>query len=95
MTIKQQIFVNKYLEFGNASEAAMWVYNTSKRNVAAQIGYENLRNPYIKEAIQSYLEHKMCLPTYVAEAFVDVLKNGTMMQKYEASRTYLKMQGLI
>lgn len=95
MTLKQKIFVNKYLEFGNATEAAMFVYNTNKRNVAAQIAYENLRKPYIKEAIQSYLTHKQRLTIYVAEAFVDVLKNGTMMQKYEASKTYFKIQGLL
>lgn len=95
MTIKQKLFVNKYLEIGNATEAAMQVYGTNKRNVAAQIGYENLRNHEIKEAIQSYLKHKMCLPTYVAEAFVDVLKNGTISQKLEATTKYLKIQGLL
>lgn len=95
MTLKQKLFINKYLEYGNATEAAMQVYSTKKRNVAAQIGYENMRRPYIKQAIQSYLEHKMRLPTYVAEAFIDVLQNGTMSQKFETSRMYLKMQELL
>lgn len=94
MTIKQKIFVNKYIEFGNATEAAMWVYNTKKRNVAAQIGYENMRKPYIKEAIDSYLTHKVRLPTYIAEAFVDVLKNGTVSQRLNASIAYFKIMGL-
>lgn len=95
MTIKQSLFLNKYLESGNATEAAMQVYGTNKRNVAAQIGYENLRNHEIKEAIQRYFKYKMHLPTYVAEAFVDVLKNGTISQKLEATTNYLKIQGLL
>lgn len=94
MTLKQKIFVNKYLEFGNATEAAMFVYNTEKRNVAAQIGYENLRKHDVKKAIEGYFERIDRVPFYAAKAFVDVLNNGTTMQKFNASIAYFKVMGL-
>lgn len=43
LTIKQRRWLKKYLECGNASEAAFQVYECKDRVSAAQIGYENLR----------------------------------------------------
>ena len=95
MTIKQRLFVQKYLEFGNATEAAAQVYNVKNRKVAAQIGYENLRKPDIKEAIDAYLVREDLSPSYVAEMMVDVLQNGTPSQKLEICNMYFKVNGLI
>lgn len=94
LSLKQQAFINTYLQTGNATEAAMKVYNTSKRFVAAQIGYENLRKPDVKQAIQGYFERVERAPFYVVEAFVDVLKKGTATQKLNASIAYFKIMGL-
>lgn len=52
-TLKQRRFVEKYLETGNATEAANQVYNTN-RKVAQRIGTENLSKPVIQKLIQSY-----------------------------------------
>lgn len=92
---KQQSFINAYLQTGNATEAAMQVYNTSKRSVAAQIGYENLRKPDIKQAIQGYFERVDQVPVYVVEMLADVWKNGAAFQKLEVGRMFLKIYGLI
>lgn len=94
MTIKQKFFLNKYLEFGNATQAAFCAYNTQKRNVAAQIGYENLRKHDVKQAIQGHFERIDRVPFYVAESFVDILKNGTVSQRLNASIAYFKIMGL-
>lgn len=66
MTIRQKLFFKKYFEFGNATEAAMQVYNVKKRSTAAQIGYENLRKPDIKQALRSYFERAERTPIYAA-----------------------------
>ena len=94
MTLKQREFVKKYLQCGNTTEAAFNVYNVKKRSTAAQIGYENLRKHEIKQAIQGYLEREERTPFYVAEAFAEVLKNGTTSQKLNASIAYFKLMGL-
>lgn len=43
LTLKQRKWIKIYLECGNATEAAMKVYDVKDRESAAQIGYENLR----------------------------------------------------
>ena len=94
LSFKQRAFINTYLQTGNATEAAMKVYNTSKRSVAAQIGYENLRKPEIRQAIEWYITHKNPDLVSIVEAFADVLKNGTTRQKLAASIVYFKIMGL-
>jgi phage terminase small subunit len=71
MTLKQQLFVKYYLETLNATKAAMKVYYTDKRSVAAQIGYENLRKPdiqmYIKDILNSAgLTVDLCIKNLLA-----------------------------
>jgi len=44
---KQKKFADKYLELGNATEAAAQTYKVKKRQTAEAIGYENLRKPQI------------------------------------------------
>lgn len=94
MTLKQKLFIDCYLKYGNATQAAMQVYNTRKRNVAGQIGYENLKKHDIQTAIEAYLKLANPNPKDMAEAFVDVLVNGTTRQKLDASITYFKIMGL-
>ena len=43
MTIKQRKWVKLYIKLGNATEAAMRVYDCSSREYAAQIGFENVK----------------------------------------------------
>lgn len=94
MTLKQRLFLDNYIKLGNSTEAALAVYKTRKRNVASQIGYENLRKPEIKEAIEAYFKRINPNPLDITEAFADVLKNGTARQKLEASIIFFKVMGL-
>ena len=43
LTLKQRKWIKIYLETGNATEAAMQVYDCKDRNTAANIGWENVR----------------------------------------------------
>jgi hypothetical protein len=43
MTLKQRKWMKEYIKSGNASDAAMKVYNCKNRESAAQIGWENLK----------------------------------------------------
>lgn len=51
MTIKQQIFVKKYIELGNATEAVMQSYNVKRRVIAAVMAKQLKKKPHIQEAI--------------------------------------------
>ncbi len=44
MTVKQRKWLKLYVELGNATEAAMQVYDCKGRESACAIGVENLRN---------------------------------------------------
>ena len=51
-TIKQKLFVDKYIETKNGTKAAREVYNTKNDAVAWVIASENLRKPKIKSEIE-------------------------------------------
>jgi len=42
LTIKQQTWLKLYIQTGNATEAAMQVYNCKSRDYASNIGYQNV-----------------------------------------------------
>ena len=52
LTFKQRKWMDEYIECGNATEAAMRVYNCKDRNSAKQIGYENLSKLDYKEFLE-------------------------------------------
>jgi phage terminase small subunit len=55
MTVKQKLFIKKYVESkGNATEAAMQAYDVKDRVVAAQVGHENLRKPEILAVLANH-----------------------------------------
>ena len=54
LTIKQELFVKEYLVDFNATQAA--IRAGYSENVAHQQGAENLKKPYIKDAIQKEKE---------------------------------------
>jgi len=56
VTPKQKIFVDEYLIDFNATQAAIRAGYSEK--TAAEIGKENLRKPYIQEAIQKAIEER-------------------------------------
>lgn len=56
LTKKQKGFVKDYIETGNATEAAERNYDVKNRNVANNIGAENLAKPSVRGVIISLAE---------------------------------------
>lgn len=56
LTAKQQAFLNEYLVDLNATQAAIRAGYSEK--TAAEMGYENLRKPQIKEAIDEAIKKR-------------------------------------
>lgn len=94
LTLKQSGFVKKYIEFANATEAAVQVYNVKNRNVAGVIGWENLRKHKVVEAINVSLEAGQVSPVSVAQTIKQVMTNGTARQQLRAIEIYLKTIGI-
>ncbi len=55
LTLKQTAFIDKYIETGNATEAAVFAYNVPDRDVAAVRGSQLLRLRKIKAEVQRRL----------------------------------------
>lgn len=76
MTLKQKVFTKMYIQTGNGTQAAFHAYNTNKPSVAAQIAYENLRKPEIKNMINGYFEREDLILTYLLKAQKTLLTTG-------------------
>lgn len=55
LTIKQRRFINKTLQTGNATQAALEVYDVKSQKVAKDLAAENLSKPAIREQIERAL----------------------------------------
>ena len=53
-TFKQKKFVEKYLEHGNGTRAALEVYNTDDENSASSIATENLQKLEVQELFKLF-----------------------------------------
>ena len=51
---KKKVFADTYIETGNGTQSALQAYDTSDPHTAAQIAYENLRKPDVREYIESH-----------------------------------------
>ena len=74
-TLKQQRFVNEYLEVGNATEAAMRAYNPQNRATARVIGSENLTKPNIRDLIDNTLIKEGLTAGFVIHALVEDIQS--------------------
>ena len=65
LTIKQRKFIARTIETGNATQAAVEIYNGKDIKTARGIASENLQKPAIKEAIDKALEARGVNPEYI------------------------------
>ena len=76
MTAKQQKFVDQYIKFGNAKQAALEAGYSPK--TAKQMGVENLSKPYLKAAIDERMkameDDTIAKASEVLEYFTTVLR---------------------
>ncbi len=78
LTRKQTAFVAKYVQTGNATEAAFSAYDTS-RDVARSIGSENLTKPDIRRAIDEALKAYDITPSRWAKVLDSALEAESEM----------------
>lgn len=98
LTIKQRIFIAKYLETSNCTEAASVTYDVDNRNVAGVIGWENLRKPKISRAIRYALEVGGISDEFLASSLKAIIEAGTGVKataksSLEATELVFKLKG--
>lgn len=91
MTFKQRLFVHHYLRLGNATQAALLVYNTKNRNAAGVIGWNLLRNIKVKKVIEEYFKRESKDPTYIFDGLKDIIENGSPREKVAAVEMGLRL----
>lgn len=69
LTKKQKDFCDEYLKDGNRSKAAEKVYNVKNKNVARNIGSENLSKPNIREYLKGHAQS-------ASETIIDIMNNS-------------------
>lgn len=76
LTLKQQKFVDYYIETGNATESA--IKAGYSRNTASETGYENLTKPHlsivIEERMNQMASERIADATEVLETLTDVMR---------------------
>lgn len=93
MTLKQRLFVSKYLEYGIATKAALEVYNAKNRSSAAVIGSRLLRNVNVKREIDCIFEANKTFPAYIVINLKKSIENGTPSERIKALQMALRLQG--
>ncbi len=77
MSIKQKLFVKKYIEHkGNGTKAALDAYDVKNYNTAHSIAIGNLQKPTIQRAIELALEHAGLSDDYISEMLRDATVAG-------------------
>lgn len=95
LTLKQQRFVDYYLQTGNATKSAKLAGYTTNNNTLRNIGAENLTKPNIKSAIQAKLIKDKINPTYVLSGISTIAdtskRDNDKLRAYELLGKYLKL----
>ena len=77
MTLKQRKFVKGYIKNGgNATQAALSVYDTEDYQTAGMIASENLKKPKLKQAIEEALIKLKITPEYMLNSFNSLYENN-------------------
>lgn len=95
MTIKQQLFIRKYLSYGNATKAVMEIYNTESRNSAGVIGCRLLRNVKVRREIDSILESEGSISSYMTTLLKNTIEFGNAREKFKALQMTFKLHGVL
>lgn len=56
ITIKQKKFIDRYIETGNATQAAFEVFNVKSRHNAKILGWNYLQKPKVKKEVERLME---------------------------------------
>lgn len=77
MTVKQRLFVKKYVENkGNGTKAALDAYDVKNYNTAHSLAIDNLQKPTIQRAIELALERVGLSDESISEMLRDATVSG-------------------
>lgn len=96
LSFKQQLFVQKYIQYnGNSTQAVLSVYNVKNTNSAAVIGCRLLRNVKVQEAISRILESEGSVLSRTVQLLANVSSHGTPRDQPKACQVILRLYGLL
>ena len=90
MTLKQATFIQEYTRQGNATEAAMQVYDCKNRKSARVIGSQNLA----KLNISDVLEELGLTDKRIGELVIEGLNDSDSVVRYRYLVLAIKLKGL-
>jgi hypothetical protein len=100
LTLKQRKWIKEYIETGNATEAAMRVYDCQDRETAANVGCENVRKLQMPDLMDEMGLTDVALLNMGAEGATKPVKQsitGEIFPDYNTRRGYwetlLKLKG--
>lgn len=89
LSLKQRKFIARYLETGNATEAAFLAYEVKNRNVAGVIGCQNLKKLNIRHEIDDVLKLAGLTNGAIARSLRKIIDTGSI----KGLKLALKLQG--
>lgn len=92
LTIKQRKWLKAYIKTGSATEAAMQAYDCKSREVAAHVGYENVRKLDFGQLMEEAGLTDVVLNNIMAEGLTKPYKvdiNGDKHPDYGVRHKYL------
>jgi len=96
MTLKQEMFIKKYFQYGgNATKAVLDTYSVKSRNSASVIGSNLLRNVKVKSEIDRIIEADMTFLPYIIGSLKKSIEHGSPYEKVEAIKFAFKLHGAI
>ena|SRR3990167_2414603 len=98
LTIKERKLINRAVELGNKTQAALETYNTTSRRNAGAIAQAAMRRPIVRQAYEELLNRAGLKDVVVANQWSDALKEGkgvkaTHKDWLQALTTVTKMKG--
>jgi len=100
LTLKQKLFVDEYIKTKNATKAAMKIYDTKSKTMAAVIGSENIRKHNVAQRIEQVLRDARYEPVASVRSIMSIEEKGnkrpeTFSASLKASEMLLKMSSLL
>lgn len=89
LTLKQQLFLERYVKTLSATQAAYEVYRCKNRNVAGVIGHQNLR----KLNIRHVLDHTLRLAGLTENTLAQALERQVDLGSFTGIKQTLKLLG--
>lgn len=100
LTLKQKMFVDEYIKTKNATKAALKIYDTKSKTMAAVIGSENIRKHNVAQRIEQVLRDAKYEPVASVRSIMSIEEKGnkrpeTYSASLKASEMLLKMSSLL